>query len=120
MENITHVTMRQWYQYLLSFSLKLIHELLPMKKKQEIILITDPTCWCGEGLDESPLHASFECSKNAEAARTLLRLATVYDKNLTKIKSLRLEFQVEEIYTLTVATIPITGLHYIWKQRLQK
>ena len=37
MENITHVT-------------------IPVKKGvQEIIPITNQTCWCGEGLDKSPL-----------------------------------------------------------------
>ena len=169
MENIAHVTMRQWYQYLLgqnvterevdaegrkevvpcrierklpdvlwgeiyrvsrlkglcpeekSFSLKLIHELLPVKKRvKEIIPTTVPTCWCDDGLDESLLHAFYECPKNAEAATALLRLVKVYDKDMTPIKSLRLEFRVEEIYTLTVATMLVTGLHYIWKQRLQK
>ena len=81
-----------------SFSVKLIHELLPVKKcVQYIFLTTDRTCWCQEGLEESRLHAFFECSKNSEAAATVLKLARVYDKELNKIKSLRLEFQVDDI-----------------------
>ena len=66
------------------------------------------------------MHAFFEYSKNSEAAEAMLRLARVYDTQLTAEKALQLLVDADEVFLLPTITVLATGLMAIWENRLQK
>ena len=104
-----------------SFLFKLVHQLLPSKEKiHRLTLTSSPLCWCESGDHENYLHLFYFCSKNREAGEAVLRVAQAYDRNLTAEKSLRLEVQTDEVFTLPTTSILSTGLLFIWENRKQR
>ena len=60
------------------------------------------------------------CSKNSEAAETMLRCSKTYDTDLTPEKSLSLQVKDDEVFMLATLTIITTGLEAIWANRQVK
>ena len=104
-----------------SFLFKLLHQLLPSRERLHRILPTNsPLCWCDSGEIESYQHCFYSCTKNKEAAESLLRCAMVYDAGLTAEKSLTLQVTADEVFMLATITILTTGLETIWANRQLK
>ena len=57
---------------------------------------------------------------NDEVGAAILRLAQVYDQSLMEEKSLRLEINTMEMYTLVVVIILSVGFSHIWENRKEK
>ena len=66
------------------------------------------------------MHLFFECSKNKEAGEVLIKVAKVYDANLTAEKILKMEVEAVPPFLLPTIIIIATGLQFIWEQRKQK
>ena len=104
-----------------TFLFKLVHQLLPSRERVHRIMPANTgECWCNTGELETYMHAFFECSKNSDAAEAMLRLARVYDTQLTAEKALQLLVDADEVFLLPTITVLATGLMAIWENRLQK
>ena len=105
-----------------SFNFKLLHQILPCKERLSRLLpTTSSNCTlCTTQQPESIQHAIFECSKNKEAAQFLLELTKVYDSSITQEKAARLQIQTDALYELPTTILLLTGLEFIWNNRLQK
>ena len=106
-----------------SFNFKLLHQILPFKERLSYILRnTQPNCQlCDQNCPETPMHGLFLCSKNNQAADTLLTLARPYDDSITGEKVLVFNINTsDQIYELPTMLMLATGLFYIWQNRLRK
>ena len=66
------------------------------------------------------MHLFFYCSKNKEAGEAMFRVGKAYDSNLTMEKTLRLEVESDEVFTLATVSVLATGLLYIWEKRKER
>ena len=66
------------------------------------------------------MYLFYRCSKNSDAAESLLRCVHAYDGNLTADRSLILDITADEIFLLPTVTLLSTGLELIWENRKLK
>ena len=104
-----------------SFLFKLIHELLPSKERiHHLSQTSSPLCWCNSGALETYQHLFFHCDKNSQSGQALLRCVQSYDRNLSEVKSLRLELTADEPFLLASISLLSSGLELIWQNRKSK
>ena len=104
-----------------SFLFRLIHTLLPSRERvHHLSQATSPLCWCGTGAQETYQHLFFQCDKNQEVGQALLRCLRSYDRNITEVRSVRLELTPDEPFLLPSIAILTTGLEFIWEKRKLK
>ena len=72
-----------------SFLFKMIHTLLPCRERvHHLSPASSPLCWCATGEQETYMHLFYRCSKNSDAAESLLSCVQAYDGKLTADRSL--------------------------------
>ena len=101
-----------------SFLFKLTHLLLPSKERVHHLTPTaSPLCWCESGHQETYMHLFYNCSKNKEAGEAMFRVGKAYASSLTMEKSLTMEIESDEVFTLATVSVLATGLLHIWENR---
>ena len=63
------------------------------------------------------MHLFYNCSKNKEAGEAMFRVGKAYASSLTMEKSLRMEIESDEVFTLATVSVLATGLSFIWENR---
>ena len=104
-----------------AFLFKLIHELLPSRERiNHLTPASSALCWCNSGDVENYQHLFYDCSKNSEAGLALLSCVQSYNRDLSKVKSLRLELTADDPFLLASISLLSSGLELIWENRKTK
>ena len=83
--------------HITTFLFKLLHRILPTAERVAKILRNHPICAkCRVGVPESIEHAMFDCPENHGAGTVLLKGLQKIIPNLTPIKIITLDYDVEE------------------------
>ena len=70
--------------------------------------------------EEKYQHLFYNCDKNYESGQALLRCIKSYDRNITELKSLRVELTADEPFLLASILILSSELELIWENRKSK
>ena len=104
-----------------SFLFRLLHTLIPSRERvHQLGQEASPLCWCNTGAVENYQHRFYQCRTNSEAGQALLQCAKTYDRNLTEVKSMRLELTADDPFLMPTIAILTTGLEFIWENRKLK
>ena len=94
--------------------------MLPKHRLHHLNQAPSPLCWWNSGDVENYQHLLYQCAKNKESGQALLQCIKSYDRNVTEIKSLRLELAPDEPFLLATISLLSSGLELIWENRKLK
>ena len=104
---------------LVSFLVRLLHELLPTRERQQRITPSTPNICklCQDTAVEDQFHALFQCDFNREVSHALVQPLLTYDNSITPEKLLKLEFSCSEESELPIVWYVASCLMNMWNFR---